>query len=388
MRLLFLTPFPPDPAAHHGGAAFLGTLSAAMARQAEVGIASLTAAPAALVPGVFAWQGQVTVPPRPPGRPLLHQARMLWRWRRLPLVAAKCAAPAMHALLRRAMAEFAPEVVLVEMAQMAQYLPGLADVPTVLTDHEAGCPANTHTGLGSLGDARDARLWGRYVQRFYPLATALQAVTTEDAATLSGLLHREVAVRPPVVAVPADPVRPAAAPRRALFLGDYAHGPNPEAARHLATRVLPLLRAALPDVELWLAGPNPAPIADLARLPGVHVADFVPDLHGLFSAARLLLAPLFSGAGFRVKCLSALAHGLPVVTNALGARGLDAPALARTVVEGDTALAEAALVLLRTPERAGEAGAAAHAWARRHVHPDAVARCELARLERLRLGRR
>ena len=26
---------------------------------------------------------------------------MLWRWRRLPLVAAKCATPAMHELLRR-----------------------------------------------------------------------------------------------------------------------------------------------------------------------------------------------------------------------------------------------------------------------------------------------
>lgn len=290
----------------------------------------------------------------------------------------------MPAVLDRAMAEFRPDVAFVEMAQMAQYLPCLAGVPTVFTDHEAGCPANTRTGLGAAGDRRDQRLWGRYVDHYYPRATALQALTPEDAAALSAKLGLSVAVRPPLYAVPAQPVAIGTAPARVLFLGDYSHGPNPEAARHLVERVLPRIRAACPDATLRLAGANPEAIADLAAHPGVEVTGFLPDLRGVLADARLLLAPLYSGAGFRVKCLAALAHGLPVVTNALGARGLDVPAPARTVVEDDGGLAEAAIRLLRSASAASAAGQQAHAWAQANVQPAAVAQGQVELAQRIR----
>ena len=98
--------------------------------------------------------------------------------------------------------------------------------------------------------------------------------------------------------------------------------------------VLPRLRTAVPDAELWLAGPNPQRLGALRGQPGVRVLGFVPDLRELFGQVRLLLAPLFSGGGFRMKSLAALAHGLPVVTNALGARASTAPPPARAVCEG------------------------------------------------------
>jgi glycosyltransferase involved in cell wall biosynthesis len=382
MRILMLSPFVPDLAASHGGGTYLAHLAQALSRRAELALVAFRRPndPDVAAGGPWQWSRTLPLPTRPtgPGLPA-HLLRMVWRWRRLPLVAAKHWHPGLPTLLERARAEFRPDVVCVELAQMAQYLPFLRGVPTILTDHEGGRPGNVATGLGAWGRRRDLRLWTSYTRRFYPLASLLQAVTEEDAGSLGQLLGREVAVRPPAFAVPAAPVAPDRAPARALFLGNYRHGPNPEAAAMLATQVLPLLRRSDPAAELWLAGPHPQYVQALAGIPGVRVLGFVPDLHGLFAQVRVLLAPLLSGSGFRVKALAALAHGLPVVTNRLGARGIDVPAPARTIAEGPEALANATLRLLRSPSDAAVAGRAAFAWARDHLAPDAVAAIQFER---------
>jgi glycosyltransferase involved in cell wall biosynthesis len=387
MRILLCAPFAPDPAASHGGGAYLGALAEALAAQCELGVLCLgTKAELERLPFRSRLPWALAVPPRlrPTGAMrLVHQGVMLWRWRHLPLVAAKHWQRNFAAALTNARAQFRPDVILLELAQLAQYLPQLVGTPTVFTDHEAGCPANTRTGLGDRGDQRDRRLWHRYVHRHYPLASLLQALTSEDAAQLATQLDREVLVRPPVVAVPGHAAAPAQAPPRALFLGDYRHAPNVAAARRLALELLPHLRAGCPAAELWLAGPNDAPLQDLDGRPGLRRLGFQPDLAALLGSVRLLLAPVDLGGGFRVKLLTALAHGVPVVTNRLGARGLDAPAAARRVAEDDAGLAEAALGWLRDAAAAGTAGAIAHAWARAQVSADAVAQLQLARCREL-----
>lgn len=392
MRLLLLTPFAPDIQATHGGGAYLGHLLVELGRLAEVGVVAQVA-PAeaerwAAASRDWAFARAVPFVARPGGLARVpHTLAMLWRWRQLPLVAAKHHDAAVARALTAAVRDFRPDAVLVELAQMAQYLPVLRGVPTVLTDHEAGCPANTTTGLGAAGDRRDRALWRRFVQRFYPLADLVQAVTPEDAATLHTLLGRPVAVRPPVVAMPDAPTDPGAAPPRALFLGDYRHGPNVEAANRLAHEVWPHVRAAVPAAELWLAGPHGERLA-VAAAPGVRVLGFAPDLGGLFAQVRLLLAPVWSGGGFRMKGMTALAHGLPVVTNGLGARGCAAPAAARVVAEQPRDLAAAAVVWLRDAAAARDAGRAAFAWVHEHVAGAAVATAQLQRVRELLARRR
>ena len=114
-----------------------------------------------------------------------------------------------------------------------------------------------------------------------------------------------------------------------------------------------------------------------------EVAGYVEDLYALLSQTRLLLAPQWSGAGFRVKNAQSLLHGLPVVTNALGARGSRAPAPACAVAESTEALAAATCELLGSAETARAAGELGQRWAAERFSVDAVADLQLERLQRL-----
>jgi glycosyltransferase involved in cell wall biosynthesis len=392
LRLLVLSPLLPHPAASHGGAVYLGSLLQGLVRRARVALVSFLkpserrwgSAPPA---GLERWDS-VDLPQRhdlPVGRMLAHKLRMAWRWSHgRPLLAAKHWDPRMTALIERVVAEHAPDAVLVEFAVMAQYLPFVSGRPTVLTDHESGDALPGQVGPLGFGRRRDRRLWLRYVKRYYPRATLLQALNQTDAERLATLTSRPVEVRPPIVPVPAVPCDPAQAPPRALFLGDFSHHPNPEAAARIATAIWPLVRQLEPAAELVLAGPRmDAATQALAARPGVRVLGYVPELDPLLRDARLLLAPLFSGGGSRIKVLTALAHGVPVVSNALGLRGIEAPADAVRRAETPAALAEAAAGFLRTPAAAGAAGACGRAWAAAEMDPARLADRQLARIEAL-----
>jgi glycosyltransferase involved in cell wall biosynthesis len=114
---------------------------------------------------------------------------------------------------------------------------------------------------------------------------------------------------------------PYAARQHLLFVGSFSHSPNVDAVRFMAREVLPLIRAALPEIELHVAGLNaPAEFDDYSS-GGVKMLGFVPDLNAVMSTARVFVAPIRFGAGINGKIGEALGYGLPVVTTTLGAKG-------------------------------------------------------------------
>ena len=403
VHILVASPFLPHADAGHGGGVYLDALVRALATRARVDLVSF-ATPAELVspPSLAPDLASVRLVPRPEIRDLQGAARlrqkgiMLRRWVQggLPVVVAKFRSRAMARAIREATRSDSPPVAaLLEMDLMAQYLPCLGQTPTVLTDHEAGHPVPAAIGPRGLGAGRDARLWERYVERTYRRADLLQALTAEDAAELEQRFCRTVHVRPPLVELPRHAVAPAEAPPRILFLGDYRHAPNPEAARVVALEVLPRIREQVPDAELWLAGPNPTPlIAALANAPGVRVHGFVRNLSELFGQVRALVAPVFSGGGSRIKVLTALSHGLPVISNELGFRGIEAPPPAIGRGETPRQLSDATLLLLLGADAAAAAGDAARRWAVESLSAERVAADQVATIEALleerRAGRR
>lgn len=105
-----------------------------------------------------------------------------------------------------------------------------------------------------------------------------------------------------------------------LFMGLYAYPPNTEAVQFLLEQVMPALHAERPNVRLVVTGGGPPCSPSWLISPGV-----IPrhELDALLCACRIGVAPIFRGSGTRLKILEYMAAGLPVVTTIKGAEGLD-----------------------------------------------------------------
>jgi glycosyltransferase involved in cell wall biosynthesis len=124
--------------------------------------------------------------------------------------------------------------------------------------------------------------------------------------------------------------------------------PNIDGAWFFVDEVLPLVRAAVPDVELRLVGRHDDRAAALAERPGVVLRGEVPDVGPELRDAAVVVVPIRSGGGTRIKILEAFARRVPVVSTTVGCEGIDAVP-GEHLLTGDTpdALADACVRLLR-----------------------------------------
>jgi glycosyltransferase involved in cell wall biosynthesis len=105
-------------------------------------------------------------------------------------------------------------------------------------------------------------------------------------------------------------------PFEVLFVGNFRHTPNAEAARFLVNDVAP----AFPKIRFLLPGNNVP--SDLQRVPNVVLPGYAADTRVLYRRPNTIVAaPLFSGTGQRVKLLEAFGMACPVITTSVGALG-------------------------------------------------------------------
>jgi glycosyltransferase involved in cell wall biosynthesis len=119
---------------------------------------------------------------------------------------------------------------------------------------------------------------------------------------------------------------PASAPvrNRIVFVGLMNYHANVEAAQWFARSIWPAIRARFPHLRLTLVGADPAPqVRAFAALEGVEVTGTVPAIAPYYEDALAAVVPLLTGGGTRLKILEAMAAGVPVISTALGAEGLD-----------------------------------------------------------------
>jgi Glycosyl transferases group 1 len=133
-----------------------------------------------------------------------------------------------------------------------------------------------------------------------------------------------VAAIPPVVDAPATTRRDDG---RVTFvlLGLLSLPHNHDAAMTFLGDVMPEVVRRMPEVRVHVVGRGATPSLReaAARWPGhVSVDGFVPDLDGLLSRAKAVVAPLRFGSGVKIKVLEALARGVPVLATSVGAEGV------------------------------------------------------------------
>ncbi len=109
------------------------------------------------------------------------------------------------------------------------------------------------------------------------------------------------------------------------FIGRMDYYPNQECMSRFCAEVWPLLRKVRPAMKLLIVGADPSPeMRKLGELPGVTVTGSVPDVRPFIRSSALMVAPLQIARGTQNKILEAMAMGVPVVTSAIAAGGVDA----------------------------------------------------------------
>lgn len=332
-----LYPWLPAAGAGHGSAAVLAALLPALGRYAEIVlICGHTPAERELLPSVRQHVHTLVALERPPVKQMGSIARATesvataWKVARhgMPLSAAKQWRHAFVRAARVAAREHAPDLLHLEIGSMAPYAAVLPQFPSVLVDHEV----------------QDSDAWKRFMARYYKRCTEVLALCRHDAQLVAGILQRNVDVRP--VAVPLRAALPRVPhPGRMLFVGSARHLPNHEALRFLLHSVLPAARAVLPSAHLRVVGATAAEFG-VGPVEGVEFAGAVPDLSPEFATAALVLAPVSSGGGVRVKNVEALQAGAALLTTPLGWRGMEALPLNVAAVEDLPNFAARATALL------------------------------------------
>jgi polysaccharide biosynthesis protein PslH len=377
-RLLFLLPFPPDPAGIHGASRMTGQLLDQLASHHEVAALYLRAAEEPpIAPALAARLARSEAVARPSLRAGLGIGRNARRATGLlagrPLWATDWLVPELARRLRRVIAEWRPDVVQAELHVMGQYLVDLGEPrpATVLVEHDPGAAAARDLAAWERGPRRgvrvvDAAAWRRYTDRVMGATDAVVTFTDEDTGKL-GSRSRVVRIAPGIALPPvaADPV--GADPPRVLFLGSFVHPPNVEAALRLA-QIFPAVRARVPQARLEIVGDAPTRAVRGLAGAAVTVTGRVPDVRPHLEAAAVVAAPLRLGGGMRVKVLEALAAGKAVVATPRALVGLELePGVHAAVGESDAELTDALAELLEDPERRQRMGAAARAWARERL---------------------
>jgi len=306
--------------------------------------------------------------------------RMAWAGRALirrePITVAAYHSPAVHGFVRRILAERPIASIYAFSVQMAQFIP-LAGAPRFVMDF-------VDFDSAKYADYAAGGQWPRRWLNKREAATlqVLERATAERAdvglfvsgaeaemfersagpegadirALQNGIdldHYDEKADFAPLAEPPAGPLL--------VFTGQMNYRPNVEGMVEFAQNVLPLVRAARPEVRLAIVGRHPAPaIAALAGRDGTIVTGEVTDVRPWLVAATLVVAPLAIARGVQNKVLEAMAMGRPVVASPGAWLGIDAePGRDLIVADGARAQADAILSLLGDPARAAAIGKAA-----------------------------
>jgi len=326
--VLMLSPEPPYPL-NGGGAYRTASLVHYFRRFADVDLIQISESgePALLPPGLVRSQKVIALPP--------HGKGWLARYLRNAGRAMRGVPPLIDRLsgldhaIARAIGTERYDIGIIEHFWCAPYVEQLAAVCaiTVLDLHNIESVlhercAIVERGLVALGHQRFAAVSRRLERQLLP-RFSLVLVTSEAEAERAGRLapSAQIQMYPnalPWVAMPQIVTQPVV-----VFPANFEYHPNIDAVRFMVAEIWPEVKKLRPELRLRLVGRGDRFIRHL--IPSgmdIELTGAVPSTFEEIAAAAIVIAPLRTGSGTRIKILEAWAAGRPIVATPLAAEGL------------------------------------------------------------------
>lgn len=117
------------------------------------------------------------------------------------------------------------------------------------------------------------------------------------------------------------------------FVGNMAVAANADTLQMIVAKILPNIKS---NYKLTVIGKCPEQLREQYKAnPRISFTGRVDSIYKHASKASLFLAPIAYGSGIKTKILEAMAMQLPVLTNSVGAEGIDLNNQEHFVVEDD-----------------------------------------------------
>ena len=384
LRILFLVPFAPHLEASHGGSRVMAQLIDHLAQRHSIALCYLRAAGEPAIDNRLRERCDMieeVLIPEAEASGVERWSRRLQVWKELimgkPLWAIDRFSPLFGERVKTLLRTWRPDIVQIEFHIMGQYLSALSDYPAprILVQHDPGEEAAREIMMSRFHFGRiipqlDLLAWKRFEREITRQVHTVVVFTERDHQVVSKLGQPV-----PVVRIPFGTEIPKRSRNQAreeplslLFVGNFKHLPNVDAAQRLITVIFPMVQARFPESLLYIVGSNPPPQIERLASERVIVTGYVSDLTAYLDRAALFVVPLRMGGGMRVKILEALANGNVVVASSLAVQGIDVENGRQFVLaDSDQEFSQAVIKLLDAPELRMSLARQARAWACEHL---------------------
>ncbi len=129
------------------------------------------------------------------------------------------------------------------------------------------------------------------------------------------------------------------------FIGSLDWMPNQEGLIWFLEKVWKTLHARFPLLQLHIAGRNAPAWLKRLKMPNVVVHGEVADAAAFIKSHPIMIVPLLSGSGMRIKILEGMALERLVITTHIGLEGIDAVHQKEVLIADDVSAFEEALRL-------------------------------------------
>lgn len=143
-----------------------------------------------------------------------------------------------------------------------------------------------------------------------------------------------------------------------FHLGSMDWLPNLEGIHWFLERVWPNVHKSCPDLKLELAGIKmPQHLLEM-KMKNVRIQGKVPDALEFMGSKQIMVVPLFSAGGMRVKIIEGMAMGRTIISTSIGAEGISVKNGRDILIANDAAeFTKAIKQLYKEPETCQEIGA-------------------------------
>jgi polysaccharide biosynthesis protein PslH len=154
-----------------------------------------------------------------------------------------------------------------------------------------------------------------------------------------------------------------------FHLGALDWSPNQEGLKWFFAKVWPKILKDFPALKFYLAGRNASPYFRKLSEPNVEFLGEVDDAHAFMKSKAIMIVPLFSGSGMRIKIIEGMALGKAIVSTSIGIEGIHGTHQKNVMVaDNPDAFAESVAYLLKNKTRVIAMGRNAKEFAGKHYN--------------------